>query len=122
MVAPMSAGVGIADFAPVAAAAPTSLAYSGSTAGPLPAVGMRRDLPERHDAGEDQQRQQRRPQAERVLQRRHGDQLRLMAKLSTYSLGLAGSNALPMTTMVFFDGSGGVSPISFIMLAVSVAR
>src|SRR5436190_14283370 len=35
----MSAGVGIADFAPVAAALPTSLAYSGSTAAPLPAVG-----------------------------------------------------------------------------------
>src|SRR5258705_4520186 len=35
----MSAGVGIADLAPVAAAAPTSLAYSGSTAAPVPAVG-----------------------------------------------------------------------------------
>ena len=35
----MSAGVGIADFCPVAAAAPTSLAYSGSIAGPLAAVG-----------------------------------------------------------------------------------
>ncbi len=35
----MSAGVGIADLVPVAAAAPTSLAYSGSTAGPVPAVG-----------------------------------------------------------------------------------
>src|SRR5689334_13528042 len=40
MVAPMSAGVGIADFEPVAAAAPTSLAYSGSIAGPVAAVGM----------------------------------------------------------------------------------
>src|SRR5918993_4428456 len=39
MVTPISAGVGIADFAPVAAAAPTSLAYSGSTTGPVPAVG-----------------------------------------------------------------------------------
>src|SRR5215510_13466332 len=39
MVTPMSAGVGIADLAPVAAAAPTSLAYSGSTAGPLAAGG-----------------------------------------------------------------------------------
>src|SRR5260370_41141384 len=36
----MSAGVGIADFEPLAAAAPTSLAYSGSIAAPLPAVGM----------------------------------------------------------------------------------
>src|SRR4051812_19682101 len=40
MVAPMSAGVGIADFVPVAAALPTSLAYSGSTTAPLPATGM----------------------------------------------------------------------------------
>ena len=55
----------------VAAAAPTSLAYSGSIAAPLPAVGMRGDLPDRHDADEDQQRQQRRPQAQRVLERRH---------------------------------------------------
>src|SRR5712675_2258784 len=39
IVAPISAGVGIADLAPVAAAAPTSLAYSGSTAAPVPAVG-----------------------------------------------------------------------------------
>src|SRR4029450_13445253 len=40
MVTPMSASVGIADFVPVAAAAPTSLAYWGSTAGPLAAVGV----------------------------------------------------------------------------------
>ena len=39
IVAPMSACVGIADFCPVAAAAPTSLAYSGSIAGPELAVG-----------------------------------------------------------------------------------
>ena len=36
----MSAGVGIADFEPVAAAAPTSLAYSGSIVGPVAAVGI----------------------------------------------------------------------------------
>ena len=72
MVAPMSAGVGIADFAPVAAAAPTSLAYSGSIAGPLAAVGMVATCQIADDTDEDQQRQQSRPQAERVLERRHG--------------------------------------------------
>ena len=45
-----------------------------------------------------------------------------MAKLLTYSSGLAGSNGLPITTIVFFVGSGGVRPISFIIAAVSVAR
>ena len=29
---------------------------------------------------------------------------------------------LLITTIVFFDGSGGMRPISFIMVAVSVAR
>src|SRR5262249_6131140 len=75
------------------------------------------DLPDQQEPAEDQQTQSRRAQAERGA---HHD--RLMAKLSTYSAGLPGSKALPITTMVFFDGSGGVSPISFIMPAVSVAR
>ena len=121
MVAPMSAGVGIADFAPVAAAAPTSLAYSGSIAGPLAAIGMVATcqiatIPTKISSDS---KAARKPSEFLSVATA---QLRLMAKLSTYSLGLAGSKALPMTTMVFFDGSGGVSPISFIMLAVSVAR
>ena len=35
-------------------------------------------------------------------------QVFLMAKLSTYAAGLVGSKGLPITTIVFFDGSGGV--------------
>ena len=79
---------------------------------------LRRDLPETDDHGEDQRRQHRRAQSERGLHR--SAQVRLIAKLFTYSAGLAGSNALPITTIDFFDGSGGVRPISFIIAVVSV--
>src|SRR3954453_1506540 len=51
-----------------------------------------------------------------------GHDARLMAKLFRYSAGLAGSKVLPITTKVLLVAAGGVRPISFISLAVSVAR
>ena len=83
MVRPMSAGVGIADFAPVAAAAPTSLAYSGSTAGPVPAVGWAAICHSADDGREDQQRQQRARKPSEFFSVAIGISCRLMAKLST---------------------------------------
>src|SRR6188508_800947 len=47
---------------------------------------------------------------------------RLIAKLFTYSSGLAGSKVLPITTKLLVVAAGGVRPTSFISFVVSVAR
>ena len=46
----------------------------------------------------------------------------LILKLATYSSGFAGSNGFPITENDLYDAAGGVRPMSFMTLPVSVAR
>ena len=61
-------------------------------------------------------------QLDRDPERLREDQLRLMSKLFTYASGSVGSNVFPITENDLYELAGGLSPISCINFAVSVAR